>query len=263
MSALPPEPLPVPVTSTPPRTGGDTATAGGGAGTDPAGAGRPAAGAGQARPRRVLLTGFEPFGGEAVNPSWSAVRQAAAQPLPGVEWSTAELPCVFGAALDALREAVAAADPDIVLCVGQAGGRPDVTVERVAINVDDARIPDNAGAQPIDEPVVPGGPAAYFAALPIKACVAAARAAGAPASVSQTAGTFVCNHVFYGLMHLIATERPGLRGGFVHVPYAPEQVPDGGAPALAVADNAVALRAIAATAAAGTPELRAVGGATH
>ncbi|MFT2018464.1 pyroglutamyl-peptidase I [Streptomyces sp. 796.1] len=213
--------------------------------------------------QRVLLTGFEPFGGETVNPSWSAVRQAAAQPLPGVEWSTVELPCVFGAAIDALRTAIAATEPDVVLCVGQAGGRPDVTVERLAVNVDDARIPDNAGGQPIDEPVVPGGPAAYFAALPIKACVAAARTAGAPASVSQTAGTFVCNHVFYGLMHLIATERPALRGGFVHVPFAPEQVPDGSAPALAVADSAVALRAIAATAAAGTPELRAVGGATH
>ncbi|WEV24136.1 pyroglutamyl-peptidase I [Streptomyces sp. 71268] len=263
MSPSPSEQQPLSYPTTPPRAGHGAVTGAGGTGTDPGGADRPAAGEGEARPRRVLLTGFEPFGGEAVNPSWSAVRQVAAQPLPGVEWSTAELPCVFGAALDALREAVAAAEPDIVLCVGQAGGRPDVTVERVAINVDDARIPDNAGAQPIDEPIVPDGPAAYFAALPIKACVAAARAAGAPASVSQTAGTFVCNHVFYGLMHLIATERPALRGGFVHVPYAPEQVPDGDAPALAVAETAVALRAIAATAAAGTPELRAVGGATH
>lgn len=262
-SPSPTEPQPVPSATTPPRTGDDAATAAGAARTAAGAAGQQAAGEGGARPRRVLLTGFEPFGGETVNPSWSAVRQAAAQPLPDVEWSTAELPCVFGAAIDALREAIDATEPDVVLCVGQAGGRPDVTVERLAVNVDDARIPDNAGGQPIDEPVVPGGPAAYFAALPIKACVAAARTAGAPASVSQTAGTFVCNHVFYGLMHLIATERPALRGGFVHVPFAPEQVPDGSAPALAVADSAVALRAIAATAAAGTPELRAVGGATH
>lgn len=211
----------------------------------------------------MLLTGFEPFDGEVTNPSWSAVRQVAEQPPPGVEVVTRELPCVFGAALDVLRDAVAASEPDVVLCVGQAGGRPDVTVERTAVNVDDARIPDNAGAQPIDEPIVPGGPVAYFAALPIKACVAAARAAGVPASVSQTAGTFVCNHVFYGLMHLIATERPALRGGFVHVPYAPEQAPGPHVPHLPVASSAAALRAIAATALRGGPDLRAVGGATH
>ncbi|MFH8371092.1 pyroglutamyl-peptidase I [Streptomyces sp. NPDC018031] len=211
----------------------------------------------------VLLTGFEPFDGERTNPSWQAVRAAAGRPLPGLTLTTAELPCVFGDALTALRAAVAATDPDVVIAVGQAGGRPDLTVERVAINLDDARIPDNAGRRPIDRPVVPGGPAAYFATLPVKACVAAARAAGLPASVSHTAGTFVCNHVFYGLLHLAATERPGLRGGFVHVPYAPEQVLDRSAPALPVAAVADGLRAVAATAAARTEDIRAVGGATH
>ncbi|MCC3769308.1 pyroglutamyl-peptidase I [Streptomyces sp. UNOC14_S4] len=212
---------------------------------------------------RVLLTGFEPFGGESVNPSWQAVQAAVARPLDGVRLAAAELPCVFGGAMDALRAAVEETDPELVLCVGQAGGRPDVTVERVAVNLDDARIPDNTGARPVDRPVVPGGPAAYFAALPVKACVAAVRAAGLPASLSHTAGTFVCNHVFYGLMHLAATERPGLRGGFVHIPYAPEQVTDRALPSLPVAAAADALRVIAVTAAGRTKDILAVGGSTH
>ncbi|RLU82351.1 pyroglutamyl-peptidase I [Streptomyces griseocarneus] len=212
---------------------------------------------------RVLLTGFEPFGGESVNPSWQAVQAAVARPLDGVRPAVAELPCVFGDAMDALRAAVEETDPELVLCVGQAGGRPDVTVERVAVNLDDARIPDNAGAQPVDRPVVPGGPAAYFATLPVKACVAAVRAAGLPASLSHTAGTFVCNHVFYGLMHLAATERPGLRGGFVHIPYAPEQVTDRALPSLPVAAAAEALRVIAVTAAGRSQDILAVGGSTH
>jgi pyroglutamyl-peptidase len=110
----------------------------------------------------------------------------------------------------------------LVICLGQAGGRTAITPERVAINVDDARIPDNAGTQPVDRPVVRGGPAAYFSTLPVKAIVAGLRAEGVPAEVSQTAGTFLCNHVFYGLMHALRL-RPGVRGGFIHVPYLPEQ----------------------------------------
>ncbi|TSB15481.1 pyroglutamyl-peptidase I [Streptomyces benahoarensis] len=212
---------------------------------------------------RVLLTGFEPFDGEKTNPSWQAVRAAAAQPPAGLDLRTAELPCVFGEAARALRAAVAAHRPDVVICVGQAGGRPDITVERVAVNLDDARIPDNAGAAPIDESVVVGGPAAYFSTLPVKACVAAVRAAGLPASVSHTAGTFVCNHVFYALAHLIATELPALRGGFVHVPYAPEQVTGRAQPSLPVDTVARALREIAATAATTRKDLRLPGGATH
>lgn len=212
---------------------------------------------------RVLLTGFEPFDGESTNPSWQAVRAAAAAPLDGLDVHTAELPCVYGTALTTLRERVRALRPDLVICVGQAGGRPDITVERVAVNVDDARIPDVSGAQPVDEPIVPGGPAAYFATLPIKACVAAVRAAGLPASVSNTAGTFVCNHVFYGLAHLIATELPGTRGGFVHVPYAPEQVVNRALPSLPVEAAARALREIATTAAHTHQDLRVAEGATH
>ncbi|MGW2330970.1 pyroglutamyl-peptidase I [Streptomyces sp. NPDC001700] len=212
---------------------------------------------------RILLTGFEPFGGSAVNPSWQAVSLVAADPPPGLTVTAARLSCVFGTALDELRAAVEQSDPEVVVCVGEAGGRPDITVERVAINVNDARIPDNAGRQPVDGPVVEGGPAAYFATLPVKACAAAVRAAGIPASVSQTAGTFVCNHVFYGLAHLIATERPALRGGFVHVPYLPEQVVDRAEPSLPAATVAEALRAIATTAATTGTDLRSAEGATR
>ncbi|MFF0312275.1 pyroglutamyl-peptidase I [Streptosporangium sp. NPDC004379] len=204
----------------------------------------------------VLLTGFEPFDGDTVNPSWEAVSL-----VPGVR--AVQVPCVFGAAVDRLREAVAEHDPRVVVCVGQAGGRADVTVERVAVNLDDARIPDNAGRQPIDEPVVRGGPAAYFATLPVKACVAAARAVGVPASVSQSAGTFVCNHLFYGLMHLIATERPDIRGGFVHVPFAPGQVLDRAAPSMPPALVAEALAAVVTAASFMEGDLRLVGGSLH
>jgi pyroglutamyl-peptidase len=214
-------------------------------------------------PAKILLTGFEPFGGDSVNPSWEVVGRVAAEPPAGLDITTTRLSCVFGTAQRELREAIERVDPDLVLCVSLAGGRPGLSVERVAINVDDARIPDNAGAQPVDEPVVPGGPAAYFATLPVKACVAAAREAGAPASVSQTAGTFVCNHVFYGLMHLIATERPEVRGGMVHIPYEPRQVPAGDAPSLSVACAAEGVRAILGTAVRTTTDLKVTEGATQ
>ena len=169
----------------------------------------------------LLVTGFEPFGGEAINPSWELARALNGEAIAGARVVAVQLPCVFGEALTRLDEALARVKPSVVLAIGQAGGRCDLSLERVAINVDDARIPDNAGAQPIDEPVVPGGPAAYFSTLPIKAIVAGLREAGFPASVSQTAGTFVCNHLFYGLQHLVK-ERP-VRSGFMHIPYLPEQ----------------------------------------
>ncbi|WP_329083480.1 MULTISPECIES: pyroglutamyl-peptidase I [unclassified Streptosporangium] len=205
----------------------------------------------------VLLAGLESLDG-AGNPSWEAIRL-----VPGVR--TALLPCAFGGALEHLREAVAEHDPAVVVCVGQAGGRPDVTVERVAVNLDDARIPDCAGYRPIDEPVVRGGPAAYFSTLPVKACVAAARAVGVPASVSQSAGTFLCNHLFYGLMHMIATERPAIRGGFVHVPFSPEQVLGEARPSMPVTVVAQALTAIVTTAVSVSlgGDLRLVGGSLH
>jgi pyroglutamyl-peptidase len=212
---------------------------------------------------RVLLTGFEPFDDSTVNPSWQAVRLAASAPPDGVSLTTAVLPVVFHDAIDRLRTAIDESGADLVVCVGQAGGRPDLTVERVAINVDDARIPDNSGRQPVDEPIAADGPAAYFSTLPVKACVAAVRDAGLPASVSHTAGTYLCNHVFYGLMHLIATERPGLRGGFVHVPYLPEQVLASGEPSLPAAAIATALRAVVSAAVTTSQDLKVSGGTLH
>lgn len=173
------------------------------------------------KPRVVLLAGFAPFDGEAVNPSWQAVRMLRGRHIAGHRIVVRQLPVEFGSSLKELRAAISETKPALVLCVGQAGGRASISLERVAINVDDARIPDNAGARPIDSEIVSGGPAAYFTGLPIKAMLAALREAGIPAEVSQTAGTYVCNHVFYGLMHALRNRR--IRGGFVHIPYAPEQ----------------------------------------
>lgn len=178
--------------------------------------------------RRVLITGFQPFGGEEQNPSWMlASALAGLQTIQDttVEVVATELPTVFGVSSQRLRAVISERRPEVVLCLGQAGGRTALTPERVAINVDDARIADNDGQQPVDVPVVPGGPAAYFSSLPIKRMVRDMRAAGIPAEVSQTAGTFVCNHVFYALMHMAATEFPFIwRCGFMHVPYLPIQV---------------------------------------
>jgi pyroglutamyl-peptidase len=173
----------------------------------------------------VLLTGFEPFGNDTVNPSWLAARELDGSLIAGHLVVAAQLPTVFDAAALALREQLLRHRPALALGAGQAGGRAAICLERVAINVNDARIPDNTGAQPVDTPVVPGAPAAYFTTLPIKAMLSALLDAGIAAQVSQTAGTFVCNHVFYALMHELATDARlrGTRGGFVHVPWLPEQ----------------------------------------
>ncbi|UUV27632.1 pyroglutamyl-peptidase I [Amycolatopsis roodepoortensis] len=208
----------------------------------------------------VLLTGFEPFGGERVNPSWQAVSLLTRRRHDTV---AVELPCVFSRSLVTLRDAIDEYRPELVICVGQAGGRPDVTPERVAINLIDARIPDNAGSQPVDVPVIPGGPNAYFTTLPVKACVTGIKAAGLPASVSHTAGTYVCNQVFYGLMHLLDNDFPGVRGGFVHVPYTPEQAARTTAPSLAVHRAAEALEIIVETSLSVTEDLSTPAGTLH
>ena len=214
----------------------------------------------------VLLTGFEPFDKEAVNPSWEAVRALDGWRLEGAVVHARRIPCVFGAALRALDAAIDELQPQLVLSVGQAGGRSEITPERVAINVDDGRIGDNAGHQPIDQPVVAGAPAAYFSTLPIKAMVRDLRAAGIPAAVSNSAGTFVCNHLFFGLMHRIAT-RPvpgGMRGGFIHVPYLLEQAARlPGPPSMALATLVAGLRVAIATALAVREDLRETGGQLH
>lgn len=213
--------------------------------------------------RTVLLTGFQPFGGEQVNPSWQAVSTLQGARIAGHRVVARELPVAFGTSLKALRAALKETQPSLVICVGQAGGRAQLSLERVAINVDDARIPDNAGAQPVDLPVVDGGPAAYFSTLPIKAMREALRAAGFPAEVSQTAGTYVCNHVFYGLMHAVRARR-ALRAGFIHIPYSPAQAAvHPGAPSLAVDTVAEALR-LAVQVAVKTPhDARVAAGAEH
>lgn len=171
---------------------------------------------------KLLLTAFDPFGGETLNPALEAVKQLPDR-IGGVEIIKLEVPTVFGKSIDRVTAAIRQEKPDAVLCIGQAGGRRGLTPERVAINIDDARIPDNEGNQPIDRSIVAGGPAAYFATLPVKAMVQAIRDVGLPADLSNTAGTFVCNHLLYGVLHLLATEYPGVRGGFLHVPFLPEQ----------------------------------------
>lgn len=181
----------------------------------------------------VLLTGFEPFEGQPVNASWAAVRAVAdgwSEADEGAVLVTALLPVSFARAPRRLAELLAQVRPDLVVCVGEAGGRSAVGVERVAVNVQDARIPDEDGDQPVDVPVVPGGPVAHLSSLPVKACLAAVLEAGVPGEVSNTAGTYVCNTVAYALADQLAGGRvPGARGGFVHVPRLPEQVPAGSA----------------------------------
>ena len=173
---------------------------------------------------RILLTGFEPFDKDSVNPSWQVARALDGELIAGGVVHAVQLPCVFGAAMQVLDEALAQLQPTLIISLGLAGGRADITPERVAINIDDARIPDNAGHQPIDQAVVRDAPAAYFSTLPIKAMVRYLRDAGIPASVSNTAGTFVCNHVFYALMHRLTRRAgPGVRGGFIHIPALPQQ----------------------------------------
>lgn len=210
----------------------------------------------------VLLTGFAPFGGEAVNPSWQAVQQLHGRHVAGHRIVGRQLPVEFGASLKALRTAIRETKPALVLCVGQAGGRATMALERVAINVDDARIPDNAGVQPIDTRIVDDGPAAYFTGLPIKAMLAALNDAGIPVEVSQTAGTYVCNHVFYGLMHALRNRR--IRGGFVHIPYSPEQAAHHpGAPSLPVGTVVHGLRIALQAALATDVDRRLAAGAEH
>lgn len=213
--------------------------------------------------RTVLITGFEPFDGEAVNPSWEVVSRLDNAIIGGCRVVARQLPCVFGEALIELNAAIDSLSPTLVLSVGQAGGRTDISVERVAINVDDARIPDNRGNQPVDTPIVASGPAAWFSSLPIKAIVSVMRDAGIPASVSQTAGTFVCNHVMYGLLHKLSGI-PEAKGGFIHIPYLPQQAAaHPGAPSMAAETVRQGLELAIATALQVENDIQVTGGATH
>ena len=214
----------------------------------------------------VLLTGFEPFGGEAMNPSWEIARAIDGWVCEGRVVRVALLPCVFGDALAKLDEAIAAHRPELVICLGQAGGRAEISIERVAVNIDDARIPDNLGRQPIDAAIVADGPAAYFSTLPIKALARDLRDAGIAAAVSNTAGTFVCNHVFYALMHRLATSQAlaQARGGFVHVPYTQEQVTGRpGVPAMALSTQIDGIRQLLRSALRTREDVRETAGREH
>jgi pyroglutamyl-peptidase len=213
--------------------------------------------------KTVLLTGFEPFNNAPVNPSWEAVKA-----LKG--WRTSEfavevrrLPCVFGMANRVMAGAIEELRPDVVIATGQAGGRKELSVERVAINIDDASILDNEGQQPVDSPIFVHGPNAYFSTLPIKAIVRAMRERGLTAGVSQTAGTFVCNHVFYGLLH--NTLNTPVRAGFIHVPFLPEQAAQwpGGAPSMSLDEIVEGLRAAVQVSLSTEQDLLEAGGATH
>ena len=172
---------------------------------------------------KILLTAFEPFGGDTVNPAQEAVALVRDE-IAGASIVKVGVPVVFGKSVETVRAAMEAEKPDVVLCIGQAGGRFGLTPERVAINIDDARIPDNEGNQPLDSAIFEDGAPAYFTSLPVKAMVAAIREAGIPSSLSYTAGTYVCNHLMYGVLYHIAKSYPEMRGGFMHVPFLHEQI---------------------------------------
>lgn len=210
--------------------------------------------------KTILLTGFEPFNKARVNPSWEAVKELKGWRGEDFMVEVRQLPCVFGMANRVMAGLLEELKPDVVIAVGQAGGRPELSVERVAINVDDASITDNEGQQPVDETIVACGPNAYFSTLPIKAIVHEMRERGLRAGVSQTAGTFVCNHVFYGLLH--NTLGTKVRAGFIHVPFLPEQAGDG-APSMPLEEIVEGLRAAVQASVGVETDLAVSAGATH
>ena len=186
--------------------------------------------------KKLLITGFDPFGGETINPSWEAVRL-----LPDLigtyQLTKLQIPTVFGKAAQLVLEKAAMLQPDVILCIGQAGGRRGITPEVVGINLREANILDNAGNQPTNAPVASDGPAAYFSTVPVRAMVSAIREIGLPASLSYSAGAFVCNDVLYTLLHHYRST--AVRCGFIHVPFLPQQ----GSPSLPLEDTAKALEA--------------------
>ena len=209
---------------------------------------------------KILVTAFDPFGDEPVNPALEAVKLINEDHIRA-ELVKLEVPTIFHESIDLVAEKIRKEKPDVVVAVGQAGGRFDITPERVAINEDDARIEDNAGNQPIDVPIKEDGEPAYFTTLPIKAMVEAIREAGLPASVSNSAGTFVCNHLMYGILYTLAQELPEARGGFIHVPFIPEQVVDKrNMPSMALEDMVKGLEAALNAIVDNSKDIKAVGG---
>lgn len=211
---------------------------------------------------KLLLTAFDPFGGETINPALEAVNLIPDQ-IDDTTIIKLEIPTVFDKSATILNNALKTHQPDVVLCVGQAGGRPAITPERVAINMDDAGIPDNEGNQPIDRTIRTDGAPAYFSNLPIKAMAARIREGGIPAKISNSAGTFVCNHLMYCLLYTLDKHYPHVKGGFVHVPYIPSQVKDRPVPSMELTEIArgleLAIRAISEN----TTDLKTIEGALH
>ena len=214
---------------------------------------------------KILVTGFDPFGSDKINPAIEAVKKLP-DTIKGAKIIKLEIPTVFNKSAQVVHQAIVKEQPDYVLNVGQAGGRSALTPERVAININDGRIPDNDGYQPLDEPIQPDGDTAYFTQLPIKAMSKAIRAAGLPAIVSNTAGTYVCNHIFYQVQYMRTKEFPKLKAGFIHIPFLPEQVitrPN--QPSMALADIVKGLTAAigAIVERDGQSDIKAVEGQNH
>lgn len=193
---------------------------------------------------KILVTGFDPFGGEAVNPAYEAVKLLPDN-IAGAEIVKLEIPTEFKRSMEFLEEAIRREMPDAVISVGQAGGRAEITPERVAINLADARIPDNAGNQPEDEALIADGPVAYFTTLPLKEMVKSVQDRGIPCRISYSAGTYVCNSVMYRVLHLAEVSGMGFCAGFIHVPYATQQTvtKPAGTPGMALPDIARGLEA--------------------
>ena len=213
---------------------------------------------------KILITGFDPFGGEPVNPALEAVKLMKDE-IAGAKIIKLEIPTVFRKSVEKIHEMMKAEQPDVVLSIGQAGGRFGVTPERVAINVDDARIKDNEGNQPVDTPIFTDGEAAYFSNLPVKAMVEAIKNKGLPSTLSNSAGTFVCNHLMYGVLYTIAKKYPSMRGGFMHVPFITSQVANRptNAPSLSLDTIVKGIEAACKAIAENPEDIVAVEGHTH
>ena len=212
---------------------------------------------------KLLLTAFSPFGGEKINPSLEAVKLVKDKILE-TDIIKLEVPTVFGKSIKIVADMIEKEKPDYVLCVGQAGGRYGITPERVAINIDDARIPDNEGRQPIDIPIFADGEPAYFSNLPVKAMVEEIRKEGLPASLSNSAGTYVCNHLMYGVLYTLSKKFKEVKGGFIHVPFVPEQTVDKpGKPSMSLTDIVRGLEAAIKAAVENQTDINVTGGVEY
>ncbi|MCL2840933.1 MAG: pyroglutamyl-peptidase I [Defluviitaleaceae bacterium] len=200
--------------------------------------------------KKILVTAFDPFGGECVNPALNAVMRLPDE-IEDIILIKKELPTIFGKSVDVLYSTLEVERPDAVISVGQAGGRSNITVERIAINIDDTRLADNDGIKREDSSIVEHGPTAYFSTLPIKTIVQNLRQAEIPAAISDSAGTFVCNHVMYSALHYAAMNQPQLKVGFVHIPYEPQQVVEKSAPSMSLDIVVAGLKIIIKTTAMG------------